>query len=629
MPRGYVLRCLTAIALAGCSDNGDPSGDPTTATATASSTGGETPTSGGDAPTTGEASTGASTGPEDPGTGGTTAGTTGEPVDPPTSAPLGATDHLLRVSMGLRGVRPTPAELHAVADDPDALAGFVDAYLEDPRFAATIMDVYAEALLMRAQLNASMLPYVGPLAGLDDARYLASVPEEPLRLIEAVVNDPKRSFTDIVTTDEAVVNQVGAAAWHVEGYKDGGDEWQTVHYSDGRPAGGGVLASSALWHRHRANGNNYQRVRANLVARVFLCEDFLTRDVPPFPPVDFADVDALASALQTNPGCVSCHQTLDPLASYFWGAQSRGKAGIVAAYDLQGNCQPNKDKICFPTEEYVPAQEALWMKTSGRAPGYFGEPTPDGHIDELGEQVAADPRFAPCVARRLYSYMAQVPLDAVPFALVDRLTDAFAVEDRLDIRALARAIALSDEFRASHADDPEIADDVVGLKVARPEQLERMFSELTGFRWIGMRQPGDVHGEFPLLGSDGWGYRAMAGGIDGYSITQPTWTFNPTRTLVLQALAAEAAGYVVDRDFATAKLASRKLLTLVDEAADEATVREQIALLHASVLAELVAVDSPEVDESFALWSAVDGDARQQWKILLTAMFQDTRVAFF
>ena len=39
-------------------------------------------------------------------------------------------------------------------------------YLEDPRFAATVMDVYAEALLMRAQLGASMLPYVGPLAGL-------------------------------------------------------------------------------------------------------------------------------------------------------------------------------------------------------------------------------------------------------------------------------------------------------------------------------------------------------------------------------------------------------------------------------------------------------------------------------
>ena len=66
-----------------------------------------------------------------------------------------------------------------------------------------------------------------------------------------------------------------------------------------------------------------------------------------------------------------------------------------------------------------------------------------------------------------------------------------------------------------------------------------------------------------------------------------------------------------------------------DAAKDEPTVRAQIALLHARVLGELVLADSPEVDQSFALWSAVAGVNRQKWKILLTAMFQDHRLTFF
>ena len=192
-----------------------------------------------------------------------------------------------------------------------------------------------------------------------------------------------------------------------------------------------------------------------------------------------------------------------------------------------------------------------------------------------------------------------------------------------------RAIVLSDEFRASQAAEGEDADAVVGYKAARPEQLERMFEDLTGYRWIGMRFAGDVNGEFPLLNSDNWGYRAMAGGVDGFSVTQPTWTFNPTRTLVLQALAEEAAAYVVDHDFDQPMQAKRKLLTAVGEMADAMEVRAQIGLLHARVLGEVVADDSVEVEESLALWNDIKGTSRQKWKILLTAMFQDHRLAFY
>ncbi|MBK7825317.1 hypothetical protein [Nannocystis sp.] len=621
------LSLSAALALAACSDDtGNGSSDTTkSATTDASAT---APTSGdSDNPTTTASSD------SEPGTtaGTTTATTADDPTTDgpaPTTVPLSPTDHLVRVSMALRGVRPSADDLADVAADPTLLPMFVDDYLADPRFAETVKDIYAEALLVRAQLNGSMLAYRGPLLDLDDATYMASTPEEPLQLIAWVVSDPTRSFSEIVTTDTVMVDEIGATAWHVSGYDKQTGGWQPVQWSDDRPKGGGVLASSALWHRHASNGNNYQRARANLVSRVFLCDDYLTRDVPPFNDVDFSDPDAVNNALQQNPGCQGCHQTLDPLAGYFWGVASRGRAGLVQAYDAMDGVTCLKPDVCYPTTEYELDFEDDWKTKTKRTPGYFGVPEAEGGVDKLGLRIAADPRFAQCTARRFYSYMAQVHQDAVPFALVARFTDALDQDGKLDVRALAREIVLSDEFRASHSLDAEEAETLVGYKVARPEQLARMFKELAGFDWYGIRTADDINGEFSLLGSDAFGYRAMAGGIDGYSITQPTHTFNPTRTLVLQALAAEAAGYVVDRDFDLPAKAT--LLTeLKDSTGDEPGVRAQIALLHARVLAELVAADSPEVDQSFALWTAVAGDNRQKWKILLTAMFQDHRLTFY
>ena len=632
------LGVILSLAVAAC---GDDVGTSTTASGgttdtPAATSSGEVPTTGGatsEAGTTGAATTDAQT--TDAGTTGATtdAQTTGEDATTggvaPATVPLSPTDHLLRVSMALRGVRPSLAEFAAVAEDPAALPGIVDEYFEDPRFAETVKDLYAEALLLRTQLNPAMLAYRGPFLGLDDSTYLASTPEEPLKLIEWVVNDPTKSFTEIVTTNVVLVNEIGAEAWHVAGYdaKQGG--WQAVKWSDERPAGGGVLASSALWHRHLSNGKNYHRARANLVSRVFLCDDYLTRDVPPFTDVDFSDDDAVKNALQQNAGCQGCHQTLDPLAGFFWGVNSRGRAASVASYDVNNTCIAGKEDTCFPLHEYDPVLEAGWMKKTGRTPGYFGVPEAEGGVDRLGEHVASDPRFALCTARRFYSYMAQVQLDAVPYEMVTRFHDALVVDGKHDVRALARAIVLSDEFRASHAEDGADADWVVGYKVARPEQLERMFADLTGLRWFAMRKPGDINGEFPLLNSDTWGYRAMAGGVDGFSISQPTWTFNPTRTLVLQALAGDAAGYVVDRDFDEPMKPKRKLLTGVGEGAGEVAVRAQIAQLHLRLLGEFVEPDSEEVDLSYQLWSAFGPNARDQWKVLLTAMFQDHRMTFF
>lgn len=562
----------------------------------------------------------------DPTTDGGTSGTGG--VDEPELVYLDPVDHLIRASMALRGIRPAVADMEAVALDPAALPGLVDGYLEDPRFAEMIKDLYAEALLLRARLGPSMMPYIGVLAGMTDPRYLASIPEEPLKTIEWVIAQ-KRPFHEIVTTDVAFVDEIGAKVWRVKGYDAKVGGWQQVTFDDDRPTTGGVLVSPALWHRHLSAGKNYNRGRANVVSRVFLCDDYLSRDVPPFDGVDFSDEDSVTMALTTNPGCVGCHQTLDPLASFFWGMRSFTRGFVISAHDADGVCLDPTNPNCFPIKAYEPADEQDWKTTSKREPGYFGKPAPGGNLDELGALLADDPRFAECAVRRLYGFMAQVRLDDVPIKLVDTLLTAYESGNGADLHAVARAIVLSDDFRVSHVATAVGADEVIGVKVARPEQLERTFFDLTGFRWIATRKGFVTDGEFSLLGSDTWGYRSMAGGIDGSSITQPTFTFTPTRSLTVQALAEEAAGYVVDNDLAAVDPADRKLLQLVELDSSEADVRAQLAALHARVLGELVGPDDPAVDASLALWNAAPGDGAQKWKLLLTAFFQDHRVSFF
>ncbi|MEL6180903.1 MAG: hypothetical protein AAFS10_18225, partial [Myxococcota bacterium] len=55
---------------------------------------------------------------------------------------LSPTDHLVRASMALRGVRPSVEELETVRANPDALPGVVDTYIESEAFGTTIRDMH-------------------------------------------------------------------------------------------------------------------------------------------------------------------------------------------------------------------------------------------------------------------------------------------------------------------------------------------------------------------------------------------------------------------------------------------------------------------------------------------------------
>ena len=61
---------------------------------------------------------------------------------------------------------------------------------------------------------------------------------------------------------------------------------------------------------------------------------------------------------------------------------------------------------------------------------------------------------------------------------------------------------------------------------------------------------------------------------------------------------------------------------------DEAQIRDQLAYLHARLYGELVDATSPEVDESYALFTAAKAAAstnRRAWKLVLLGMLTDVR----
>lgn len=537
----------------------------------------------------------------------------------------------IRASMALRGVRPTASELASVEADPAALAALVDAWLDDPRLGQTVRDLYAEVLKMRS--IDLVYPQLGPLANLTQQQIRDALSEEPLALIEHVVLTDK-PFTEIVTADYSFLDETGAKIWTGHDYPPGATGSRKVRWLDGRPAGG-ILSTNALWARHPSAGTNYHRGRANLVADALLCEDFLDRDVPISGDLDLADDDAVASALLDDPACVSCHQALDPLASHLWVMHPEYTPGAVGAAWLTGCAFPFLE-LCPPFNPYRPAYDLGRLALRLRPPGYYGADS--AKLDTLGANIAADPRFSSCTARRFWSHLAQRPIDQAPFQVTARLQQRF-IASGWSARALLRDIVLSPEFLAIDRDGDRPTEAVPGPLIVRPWQHQALVEQLTGFRYrVGVddlicRTTGLLcYGDVDLATDDVHGYDAMSGGFDGARVQRPAHTATPVKLLFAAALAEEAAAYVVREDLALAP-ARRRLLKLIDaETRDEADVRAQLAALHDAVLAEPDAPDSEAVALSWTLWSSTvarTDDPIDGWRAVLAAMLQDPAVLYY
>ena len=99
---------------------------------------------------------------------------------------------------------------------------------------------------------------------------------------------------------------------------------------------------------------------------------------------------------------------------------------------------------------------------------------------------------------------------------------------------------------------------------------------------------------------------------------------------MLRTFAQLAADSVVESDFA-ADAADRRLLGMVEpDTTDEAAIRAQLVDLYLRLYAE--GVDADGVEDTWQLWSAAHdhgSDPKRAWKVVLAAMLQDVRIAYY
>ena len=484
--------------------------------------------------------------------------------------PLDDVGLLTRVSLDLRGVRPTLAEIADVQADPAWLDARVEEWTRGAAFAERVSWWWDDAL--HTAVWADDYARFGPLAFED----WVAIGQEPLRVIRGVVEED-RPFTDIVTTPYTMANESLAARYGlVYTGADGG--WAWTAYTDGRP-GAGVLTSTSLWLRHTGDATNFNRRRANAVASALLCADFLAREGEFTFTLDAESVHEVEDLVRTDPTCLSCHAALDPLAALFGGFAERSQEE--------------------PDDQYVrySAFNEAWY-TGWTAPAYFGRPVAD--LAELGADIAADPRFAACAARRTYEGLVHDgAFEDEPGA--DALVAAFW-EDGLRVSALAARVVATPRYRSAT------------LRTLAPEQLHTALVDLLGWGDAAALDEGLV----ALTWHDDM--RVLGGAPDDDTVLLRNRAPGAALQVVLDWAARKAVPAALEADRARPE-GDRVLLTREED------VPAQLADWYTRFLGVPVTTDGPEVERLLALWATEEDD--DAWSLALQALVRHPRMVLY
>jgi hypothetical protein len=497
---------------------------------------------------------------------------------------------LTRISMDVRGVRPSVEDLAAVEADPSSIDELTDVYLHDARFAGRVRDLWSEIYLTRSE---SYLIYAYQY-GLDDqAGFQQSIGDEPLQILSYIA-DHDLPYTDLVTADWTMANETLAQMWPLD-YPAGETGWKQAHYTDGRPAAG-VMATNSMWWRYTSTASNANRKRANAVSRILLCNDYLVRPIEFDRNVNLLDADAVSSALQTNPACLNCHTSLDPLASYFFG---------FWWYDYT-----NPGEASY----YFPEREPQYRSYTGTERAYYGDP--GFSLADLGQQIAGDNRFPMCATEQATELLLRRPLTVDDAQRLIEHRDAF-ISGGLTVRALLKSIVSDPAYLAGSTDEPGF----VPSKMLTADLLASTVEDLTGFTW--------TYANYDMLRTDAVGFRTLAGGADGYNVTATARTPNATLVLVQERLAEAAAAYAVH-------IEPERLFPAMDFSAtpetDKAAVVAEIQYLHRRVLGHNVEADGAEVAAALDLWAgvyAVEGTSQGAWAGVLSALLRDPDFLYY
>lgn len=525
---------------------------------------------------------------------------------------LSPRDQLKRLSVDLRGVHPTEEESLAIEAHPELYDDFVERYLQDPRFLDRMEEIYNLRLWTRTGELYFDSADNEMMRGLDDAIVADSVNDEPLKLIRHII-DNDLPYTDVVRADYTVADPVTAWMWGVE-IPAGSDGWVVGHYRDGRPERG-ILTQTTMWGRFPSAGSNSNRHRANTVTRTLLCDDFLAR------PVSFSrtQIDALTSGdpedvIRDNDVCQSCHSSLDPLASHFYGFW----------WEIDGDFREQTT--------YRPEDEGTWREVTGKPPGWFGKPTTG--LDELSERIANDDRFVTCAVKTVFAGLTHREPAPADWHELRGYEQTFR-DEGLVVRALVRDIVTSREYRAEGTEriegvtlDQDHLDGLVPVKMVSPSQLASIIEAKTGYRWSFRDRDGLTRNDAGLV--------VLAGGIDSRYVTTPS--HDPSVGIVfVQERLAQAAGHHValhdlDEDRTDEAILLRYVtVNDVPETNPEAFAN-QIRSLYVDVTGHALPEDAEEVEQLTALWKqlySVNASPVQSWAGVVSVVLRDPAILFY
>ena len=504
---------------------------------------------------------------------------------------------LFRASLDLRGVRPNLDEIDRLVEDPGEYEVLVEEFLEDPRFEARLINMYSEVFLTRAD------GYTVDAAGygLSSERqydFARSVGDETLRMFAHIVAN-ELPYTEFVVGDWTMANELLAEIWPIE-YPEDGEGWEVARYTDARPAAG-VLATNSLWWRYMSTGANANRGKANAVSKILLCNDYLSKEIQFDRSVNLLDQDAINNALKTNPGCATCHNSLDPLASFLWGTYY---VDYRSPSDLK---------------YYHPERENLWESYTDVEPAYYGQPGQG--LDDLGQFIAADPRFIDCAVERVFTLLVQRDPTLDDTERLSRWRNDFVRND-LNVKAVFNAVAIDEVYRSTELSDGDHAN----RKMVTSDMLGSQVEDLTGFVF-------ESNG-VPVLETDSGGLRTLAGGIDGQNVTRPATEPMTTLVLVQERFAQAAANHVVahDRDRPDEARLFHEIDFHETPGTGRAEMVKQVQSLHLRLFGHQVAADGPEVEANLELWEdlyEISLTKEEAWAGLLTVLLRDPDFLFY
>jgi hypothetical protein len=492
-----------------------------------------------------------------------------------------------RASVDLLGRRPTVEELEKLGADPEgaeeSILDLLDADAFPDRMAWVWNDtvhtaIWATQVDRFDQFDEGWTAAEARAVGLEVPRILS------LLLLEG------RPLSELLTVEAIPVHADLPSLWP----SSGGEDWEFGQYGDGRPHTG-VLSSSAFWMRYNADATNYNRQRANALARVFLCSDYFDRG-DRFDFVFDASGGSVEDAVKSNPACTTCHASLDPLGSFLGGFAERS--------------------INFSSERFLGYSElnADWYQFQV-PPAYFG--SPGSTLNDLGAMIAADPRFEMCMAKTFWKGVVGEPLSESVEADALILEDLVQVlrEGGMRLRPLLEAIVVSDRYRSTQS------------KLMNTAQLAGTMSSA-----LGTIAGTDAQ---QALSSLVWSpeQRVMGGNTDDVSILERDGNPSVSRVLLQEWVAKAVAESAIQEDL-DRPLEDRRLVR-AELPMDSESARDLFVAWHTAFTGQVHSPDSPDVDRLLTLFEEVGGSSSEEseqgqaLEVILRAMIQHPLTAVY